>query len=131
KQHPNLDPRVRRLNFTKSEKAALIAFLKTLSDEKFRDCSKESGKSSLSSCLVQAGGSRLTTGRLLIALQVKSQSAFQPAPASHPVHALLHLPVTAVAALDRVGGRRHEPVIQEHQSLLQVGRLQLVQAPPQ
>jgi cytochrome c peroxidase len=35
KQHPNLDPRVRRLNFTDSEKAALIAFLKTLTDQKF------------------------------------------------------------------------------------------------
>jgi cytochrome c peroxidase len=35
KPHPNLDPRVRRLNFTDSEKAALIAFLKTLTDETF------------------------------------------------------------------------------------------------
>ena len=36
KQHPNADGRVRRrLNFTDSEKAALIAFLKTLSDQKF------------------------------------------------------------------------------------------------
>src|SRR5262249_62296964 len=35
KQHPNLDPRVRRLNFTDSEKAALVAFLKTLTDQNF------------------------------------------------------------------------------------------------
>jgi cytochrome c peroxidase len=35
KAHPNLDPRVRRLNFTDSEKAALVAFLKTLTDQKF------------------------------------------------------------------------------------------------
>jgi cytochrome c peroxidase len=35
KQHPNLDPPVRRLNFTDSEKRALIDFLKTLTDEKF------------------------------------------------------------------------------------------------
>ena len=36
KQHPNADGRVRRrLNFTDSEKAALVAFLKTLSDQKF------------------------------------------------------------------------------------------------
>jgi cytochrome c peroxidase len=35
KPHPNLDPRMRRLNFTDSEKAALIAFLKTLTDQKF------------------------------------------------------------------------------------------------
>jgi cytochrome c peroxidase len=35
KPHPNLDPRVRRLNFTDSEKAALVAFLKTLTDQKF------------------------------------------------------------------------------------------------
>ena len=35
KPHPNLDPRVRRLNFTDSEKAALVAFLKTLTDHKF------------------------------------------------------------------------------------------------
>jgi len=35
KPHPNLDPRLRRLNFTTSEKAALIAFLKTLTDQKF------------------------------------------------------------------------------------------------
>jgi cytochrome c peroxidase len=34
-QHPNLGPLVRRLNFTDSEKAALIAFLKTLTDQKF------------------------------------------------------------------------------------------------
>ena len=33
--HPNLNPRVRRLNFTDSEKAALVAFLKTLTDQKF------------------------------------------------------------------------------------------------
>ena len=33
--HPNLNPRVRRLNFTDSEKAALVAFLKTLTDRKF------------------------------------------------------------------------------------------------
>jgi cytochrome c peroxidase len=33
--HPTLDPRMRRLNFTDSEKAALIAFLKTLTDQKF------------------------------------------------------------------------------------------------
>ncbi len=35
KPHPNLDPRARRLHFTDSEKAALIAFLKTLTDQKF------------------------------------------------------------------------------------------------
>jgi cytochrome c peroxidase len=35
KAHPNLDPRMRRLNFTDSEKAALVAFLKTLTDQKF------------------------------------------------------------------------------------------------
>jgi cytochrome c peroxidase len=35
KPHPNLSPRVRRLKFTDSEKAALIAFLKTLTDQKF------------------------------------------------------------------------------------------------
>jgi cytochrome c peroxidase len=34
-RHPNLDPRVRRLNFTESEKAALVAFLKTLTDQEF------------------------------------------------------------------------------------------------
>jgi cytochrome c peroxidase len=33
--HPNLDPRMHRLNFTDSEKAALVAFLKTLTDQKF------------------------------------------------------------------------------------------------
>jgi cytochrome c peroxidase len=35
KAHPNLDPRVHRLNFTGPEKAALVAFLKTLTDQKF------------------------------------------------------------------------------------------------
>ncbi|QJW93925.1 hypothetical protein FTUN_1439 [Frigoriglobus tundricola] len=35
KPHPNLHPRVRRLNFTDSEKAALVAFLKTLTDQTF------------------------------------------------------------------------------------------------
>ena len=35
KAHPNLDPRVRRLGFTDSEKAALVAFLKTLTDREF------------------------------------------------------------------------------------------------
>lgn len=36
KQHPNLDGRLRRrLNFNEGEKAALVAFLKTLSDPKF------------------------------------------------------------------------------------------------
>jgi cytochrome c peroxidase len=36
KPHPNLDGRLRRrLNFTDGEKAALVAFLKTLSDRKF------------------------------------------------------------------------------------------------
>jgi cytochrome c peroxidase len=35
KQHPNLDLRMDRLNFTDSEKAALVAFLKTLTDQTF------------------------------------------------------------------------------------------------
>ena len=35
KPHANLDPRMNRLNFTDTEKAALVAFLKTLTDEKF------------------------------------------------------------------------------------------------
>jgi cytochrome c peroxidase len=35
KPHPNLNPQMRRLNFTPSEKAALVAFLKTLTDHKF------------------------------------------------------------------------------------------------
>jgi cytochrome c peroxidase len=35
KPHANLDPRMRRLNFTDNEKAALVAFLKTLTDQKF------------------------------------------------------------------------------------------------
>jgi cytochrome c peroxidase len=35
KPHPNLDPRMHRLNFTDSEKAALVVFLKTLTDQKF------------------------------------------------------------------------------------------------
>jgi cytochrome c peroxidase len=33
--HPNLNPQMRRLNFTESEKAALVAFLKTLTDHQF------------------------------------------------------------------------------------------------
>ena len=35
KPHPNLDFRMRPLNLTDSEKAALLAFLKTLTDERF------------------------------------------------------------------------------------------------
>jgi cytochrome c peroxidase len=35
KPHPNLDPRMHPLKFTDSEKAALVAFLKTLTDRKF------------------------------------------------------------------------------------------------
>ena len=35
KRHPNLDFRMRPLNFTESEKAALVAFLKTLTDHRF------------------------------------------------------------------------------------------------
>ena len=36
KPHPNVDGRLRRpLNFNTAEKAALVAFLKTLSDQKF------------------------------------------------------------------------------------------------
>jgi cytochrome c peroxidase len=35
KAHPNLDPRMQPLHFTDSEKAALVAFLKTLTDPKF------------------------------------------------------------------------------------------------
>jgi cytochrome c peroxidase len=35
KPHANIDPRLRKLNFTDSEKAALVAFLKTLTDQKF------------------------------------------------------------------------------------------------
>jgi cytochrome c peroxidase len=33
--HPNLGPQARRLNFTDSERAALVAFLKTLTDHRF------------------------------------------------------------------------------------------------
>jgi cytochrome c peroxidase len=35
KPHPNLDFRMRPLNFTDSEKAALVTFLKTLTDQVF------------------------------------------------------------------------------------------------
>jgi cytochrome c peroxidase len=35
KNHPNLDGRARRPNLSKAEKAALVAFLKTLTDSKF------------------------------------------------------------------------------------------------
>jgi cytochrome c peroxidase len=35
KPHPNLSPGMIRLNFTDSEKAALVAFLRTLTDQKF------------------------------------------------------------------------------------------------
>ena len=35
KAHPNLDPRIRPLNFTPSEKKSLIAFLETLTDRAF------------------------------------------------------------------------------------------------
>jgi cytochrome c peroxidase len=35
KKHPNRDVRIQPLNFTASEKAALIAFLQTLTDRKF------------------------------------------------------------------------------------------------
>jgi cytochrome c peroxidase len=35
KNHPNLDGRSRRQNLSKAEKAALVAFLKTLTDQKF------------------------------------------------------------------------------------------------
>ncbi|HEX5106799.1 MAG TPA: cytochrome c peroxidase [Vicinamibacterales bacterium] len=35
KKHPNKDIRIQPLNFTASEKAALVAFLKTLTDRKF------------------------------------------------------------------------------------------------
>jgi cytochrome c peroxidase len=35
KPHPNLHPGMHRLNLTDSEKAALVAFLKTLTDQKF------------------------------------------------------------------------------------------------
>jgi cytochrome c peroxidase len=34
-EHPNLDPRMRRLHFTDSEKAALVTFLRTLTDHQF------------------------------------------------------------------------------------------------
>jgi cytochrome c peroxidase len=35
KNHPNKDVRVQPLHFTSSEKAALVAFLKTLTDPSF------------------------------------------------------------------------------------------------
>jgi cytochrome c peroxidase len=35
KPHPNLDPRVEKLNYTPEQKAELLAFLKTLTDRKF------------------------------------------------------------------------------------------------
>jgi len=35
KKHPNKDIRIQPLNFTASEKAALVTFLKTLTDRKF------------------------------------------------------------------------------------------------
>jgi len=39
---------------------------------------------------------------------------------------LLHLAVTPVAALDRVGGGRQERIIRERQGLFEVGRKQFV-----
>jgi len=43
------------------------------------------------------------------------------------VNGLLHLAVTPVAALDRVGGGRQERIIQERQGLFEVGREQLAE----
>jgi cytochrome c peroxidase len=37
KSHPNKDVRVQPMHFTPSEKAALVAFLKTLTDRHFLD----------------------------------------------------------------------------------------------
>jgi cytochrome c peroxidase len=35
KNHPNLDGRARRRNLSSAEKSAIVAFLKTLTDQKF------------------------------------------------------------------------------------------------
>jgi hypothetical protein len=56
-----------------------------------------------------------------IAKHVKGDAIAQAVPGTHAVDRFLHLAVTAVAAFHGVGGRRQQLVVQEGESLLQVG----------
>ena len=52
--------------------------------------------------------------------QVHRQAARQIGQGPHPINALLHLTVTAVAPLHRIRGRGQQLVVQKRQGLLQV-----------
>jgi hypothetical protein len=69
------------------------------------DCSKEVESLRQFSGVVKAIRGNLATCQLLIALQIQSQPPAQRRLGSYPVHRLLHLPHSAVAAFHGVGGR--------------------------
>ncbi len=75
-------------------------------------------------------GGKASGKRLEIAKHVERDSGDQARHGANTINALLHLPVTSVAAFDGVGSRRQQFVVQKRQSLVQVGREQLAQSLP-
>jgi len=90
-----------------------------------RHCSNDTG----SRCpgLMQCSGCLGTALGLSLSNQVQRQPGLDRPSGPHPVHRLLHLPVTPIPPLHRVRRRPQQLLVQEHQRLLQARREQLLQ----
>src|SRR4051794_40072590 len=89
---------------------------------------RKAGSLHLLAGLMEAGGRCQSSRSLLVPLQIEGNPAAERSLLANPVDRLLHLPMPTVPSLHDVGGRRQQLVVQERQRLLQVGRLELVQA---
>ena len=106
-----------------------LAMMERWGDE-FGDCSKEGESFRARPLLMQALRGGLPTGGLSLPLQIQSQATLKVGLCPDAVYGLLHLALPTISPLHSVGCRRQEFIVQERQRLLQVGRAQLVQAPP-
>ena len=62
-----------------------------------------------------------------LAEQVKRHSVMDVRAGPNTVDTFLHLPMTAIAALDRIGGGRQQPVIEKGQRLVNISRKERLQ----
>ena len=88
----------------------------------FRHCSTITGNMSSSPCIMKRPSSLQPALSLGIPEHVHRDALTYVRPGADAVNGLLHFPVSAVASLHGVGGRRQQRIIQEGQRLFQRGR---------
>jgi len=79
------------------------------------------------SLLAEEGCPLVTGRRSQVALPVQSDAAADGLAGADAIDGLVHLAVSPVAALDRVGGGRQQRIVQERQGLFEMGREQLAE----